>query len=212
MKTNVEMIRKMGDFDVVQRSKDGMFNATALLKQWNSATNMQKQISHFSENEATEIFINALVTKGICKERNHVIIKKRGKNGGTWMTPLLFLDFSMWLDPTFKVDVLQFVYDNLIAFRNQAGDNWKPLCKAFASLNCNDFASLAEALNYVVFNKHSKDIRNTATVDEIADMTALQLKYCDIINDGYIKTKDTLFKALRREWGNRHGKAPSILS
>lgn len=35
MKTNVNVIRKLNDFDVVQRTKDSMFNATALLRQWN---------------------------------------------------------------------------------------------------------------------------------------------------------------------------------
>ena len=35
MKTNQEMIRKMGNFNVIQRTKDGMFNATDLSKQWN---------------------------------------------------------------------------------------------------------------------------------------------------------------------------------
>ena len=35
MKTNQNMIRKMGNFDVIQRTKDGFFNATTLLKQWN---------------------------------------------------------------------------------------------------------------------------------------------------------------------------------
>ena len=31
MKTNQAMIRPMGQFQVVQRTKDGMFNATALI-------------------------------------------------------------------------------------------------------------------------------------------------------------------------------------
>lgn len=35
MKTNQEMVRKMGNFNVVQRTSDGFFNATHLLKQWN---------------------------------------------------------------------------------------------------------------------------------------------------------------------------------
>lgn len=29
------MIRPMGDFKVIQRTKDAFFNATNLLKQWN---------------------------------------------------------------------------------------------------------------------------------------------------------------------------------
>ena len=41
MKTSVIMIRKMGDFDVHQRTKDGYFNATTRLKQWNEKHGMK---------------------------------------------------------------------------------------------------------------------------------------------------------------------------
>ena len=41
-----------------------------------------------------------------------VYLKTRGKyNGGTWMHPMLFIDFAMWINPSFKYDVLKFVYD-----------------------------------------------------------------------------------------------------
>ena len=33
MKTNQNLLRKMGEFDVTQRTSDGMFNATELMKQ-----------------------------------------------------------------------------------------------------------------------------------------------------------------------------------
>lgn len=40
MKTNQNMIRPMGEFKVTQRTKDGFFNATELLKQWNQKSGM----------------------------------------------------------------------------------------------------------------------------------------------------------------------------
>lgn len=36
MITNQNMIRTMGKFKVTQRTKDGYFNATELLRQWNN--------------------------------------------------------------------------------------------------------------------------------------------------------------------------------
>ena len=45
MKTNQNMIRKMGNFEVIQRTKDGFFNATALLKQWNNTVENQKVLN-----------------------------------------------------------------------------------------------------------------------------------------------------------------------
>ena len=42
MKTNQEMIRTMGVFQVIQRTSDGYFNATSLLQQWNT-TNVDEK-------------------------------------------------------------------------------------------------------------------------------------------------------------------------
>lgn len=111
MKTNQVLTRKMGDFDVLQRTSDGMFNATALLKQWNNYSGQKKQMIHYTENASTNEFVNALISEENLKERNSVVMQTRGKTGGTWMHPLLFIDFAMWLNPAFKVKLLRFVYD-----------------------------------------------------------------------------------------------------
>ena len=47
MKTNNVMVRPMGDFVVQQRTKDGMFNATDLLRQWNTATCSDKRLRSY---------------------------------------------------------------------------------------------------------------------------------------------------------------------
>ena len=47
MKTNNVILRPMGEFKVAQRTKDGFFNATELLKQWNLATSSQKEIKRY---------------------------------------------------------------------------------------------------------------------------------------------------------------------
>ena len=47
MKTNQIMTRKMGDFNVYQRTKDAMFNASSLMEQWNKHSKQKKNINHF---------------------------------------------------------------------------------------------------------------------------------------------------------------------
>lgn len=42
MKTNQLMKRKMGEFNVTQRTKDGLFCATELLRQWNEYANLNR--------------------------------------------------------------------------------------------------------------------------------------------------------------------------
>ena len=60
MKTSVNMIRNMGNFNVTQRTKDSFFSATELLKQWNKHSGQKKVIAHFFENANTSKFIEAL--------------------------------------------------------------------------------------------------------------------------------------------------------
>lgn len=46
MKTNQILTHKIGDFNVNQRTCDGMFNTTELLKQWNEANTKEKRDLH----------------------------------------------------------------------------------------------------------------------------------------------------------------------
>jgi hypothetical protein len=67
MKTNNVILRPMGPFQVQQRTKDGMFNATNLLKQWNNYVEnlntqnsgyvKKKEIKEYLENKSTQDFI-----------------------------------------------------------------------------------------------------------------------------------------------------------
>ena len=44
MKTNVVMKRPFAGFDVLQRTSDGCFNATSLIKAWNESVENNKLI------------------------------------------------------------------------------------------------------------------------------------------------------------------------
>lgn len=61
MITNQVMKRPMGNFLVEQRTKDSMFNATNLLKQWNEASGEKKEITKFFDNDSTKMFVSALM-------------------------------------------------------------------------------------------------------------------------------------------------------
>ena len=138
MITNQLMLRKMGDFDVIQRTKDGYFEANSLLSQWNNVKdNPRRDMNKYLSSYKTIEFINVIKSKSQKSELAYyqaVIIKKGKamKNGGRsrdeiYMHPYLFIDFSMWINPSFKYDVLKFVYDKMIDYRNKAGDAYKTL-------------------------------------------------------------------------------------
>ena len=204
MKTSVIMTRRMGQFEVLQRTKDGMFNATALLNQWNRAAGMKKEMNDYLRLQSTHDFLSALQSEFDFKDGNSPYLTSRGKySGGTWMTPLLFIDFAMWLNPKFKVQVLKFVYDELIKCRTAAGDNYNVLAKSIASLPDVDYPKVARALNWIVFNKHERDIRNTATPQQLQDMDELQRK---LAFSGYIRSFPDLMNSMRRIYNRQHAK------
>lgn len=216
MKTNQDMVRPMGKFNVIQRTKDGMFNATDLLKQWNITNNQQKQIIHYTDNSSTKEFINALILEENFKERNSVIIQNRGKHGGTWMHPLLFIDFAMWLNPAFKVKVLKFVADEMIRYRNEAGDAYKELSSAVMKIVPKDFMpkamqKIGEALNWIIFNSHEKMLRNKhGDESKQRELWQLEKKIADLINEGFIKSFDNLIVYLRNQYKRKN--TPAIFA
>ena len=197
----------MGQFEVLQRTKDGMFNATALLNQWNRAAGMKKEMNDYLRLQSTHDFLSALQSEFDFKDGNSPYLTSRGKySGGTWMTPLLFIDFAMWLNPKFKVQVLKFVYDELIKCRTAAGDNYNVLAKSIASLPDVDYPKVARALNWIVFNKHERDIRNTATPQQLQDMDELQRKLAFSVDMGYIRSFTDLMNSMRRIYNRQHAK------
>jgi uncharacterized damage-inducible protein DinB len=203
----------MGNFEVFQRTSDGFFNATTLLKQWNANSGMNKKLDHYFENKSTEEFITTIESKENLHTRNSVYVKSRasrGLNSGTWMHPLLFIDFAMWINPEFKYDVLKFVYDQLIQYRNEAGDTYREMATSIASISkkseiAENITSVARALNHIVYGTHEREIRNKKAEEEtMRELVKLQIKVSELIKEGFIKTYEQLINYLRKIWVTKY--------
>ena len=205
MKTNVVMTRKMGNFDIFQRTKDGMFNATSLLSQWNKKRGLSrgKEVNDFLKIDKTKEFI-AEVELRENHNTNKIVLSKKGKNGGTWLHPLVFIDFAMWLNPSFKYDVLKFVYDELIKQRHDAGDNYISLSASGQKLKGYDYREVAIALQWIVFGKKGKELRQSATQDQLKELNDLQTKLSFAIDMGYITSYQQLISELRKLYSNKN--------
>ena len=205
MKTNVVMTRKMGNFDIFQRTEDGMFNATSLLSQWNKKRGLSrgKEVNDFLKIDKTKEFI-AEVELRENHNTNKIVLSKKGKNGGTWLHPLVFIDFAMWLNPSFKYDVLKFVYDELIKQRHDAGDNYISLSASGQKLKGYDYREVAIALQWVVFGKKGKELRQSATQDQLKELNDLQTKLSFAIDMGYITSYQQLISELRKLYSNKN--------
>jgi hypothetical protein len=214
MKTNQNMTRMMGDFEVIQRTQDSMFNATKLLQQWNEHSGQRKDISHFFQNKATKEFIEAIKAEhGITGTAdNQIFIKKKGGSdrGSTWICDLLFIDFAMWINPAFKVKVLKFVNDEMIKYRHEAGDEYRELGAAIEKIVPGHFVKtammkIAEALNWIVFNRHETGIRNKfGDEQKQRELYTLEKRVADLINEGFIFEYEQVVNYLRKRYHEKN--------
>ena len=215
MITNQVMKRPMGKFLVEQRTKDSMFNATNLLKQWNEASGEKKEITKFFDNDNTKEFISALMEEEKLNTQNSAYLKARGKNGGTWMHPILFVKFAMWLNPRFEVQVIKFVYDQMLKYRNEAGDAYKELGKAIGKIVSKKFmpvamCKVAKAINYVVFNEHEHEMRNKhGEESKQYELFNMERQVAMLINDGFLHSYDQVIEYLRKKYSEKY--LPSVL-
>lgn len=212
MKTNQIMVRPMGPFKVEQRTQDAMFNATNLLDQWNKMVeaNMgnpifkKKAIADFFRLDQTKEFIQALMEEENLNGENSPYLKSRGKNGGTWMHPILFVKFAMWLNPRFEVQVIKFVYDQMIAYRKKSGDAYKELAAAISLITPKNhmqdvMSKIGRSINIIVKGRHQKNLRNQYGDEQSQiDYMALEKKLAMLINEGFIRSLADLGNYLRK--------------
>lgn len=222
MKTNQNLIRKMGEFDVIQRTSDGYFDANLLLSAWNRQNGKKKAVKEFKVLPATSEFINAIIESECHSEKSpqgdyQVIKEIKGrmtKSGRTkdqvWMHPYLFIDFAMWINPSFKVQVIKFVYDQLIQYRNDAGDSYKEMASAICKIvpkgeQAKAIKEISMANNHIIYGTHEKEIRNKqAEEGKIKQLDELQTDITKLISDGFICNYSSLLNYLRRKWTQKY--------
>lgn len=228
MKTNAIMLRPMGAFTVEQRTKDGMFNATALLKQWNlhaqnsgdvnthlNGVLKKKDLDDYFSISPTKEYIKTIIEREKLTGKNDVVKAVRGKNGGTWMHPMLFFDFAMWLNPNFRYDVIKFVYDQMIKFRNDAGDAYRELSSSVGSIVSKEFmpvamSHIAKGLNYIVFNDHQPNIRNQkGSEDLMMELFHMERKLADLIKEKFLHNYEQVMNYLRVRYQDKY--TPKVL-
>ena len=129
MKTQVNMKRVLFGHEIAQQSKTEFFSATDLVKAGNE-WRRQKGLSSFNLSQ----HINSKGCKEFADELSakygDVMTTGRGRNAGTWVHPLLFIDIALAINPKLKVEVYEWLFDNLIKYRNDSGDSYKEMSAA----------------------------------------------------------------------------------
>ena len=217
METTVVLSRRMGDYAVIQRTKDGYFDGNVLLRQWNAGNDKKKTVEDFLSLSNTKEFIDELSLTDDCRKAdNQLVIKSKGKmtiNGRTpdkiWMHPYIFIKFSMWINPRFEVKVIKFVYDELIRFRNEAGDAYKELASAILKITPKKeiptaMTKIAQALNFVCTNHHEREMRNQMDEPTMKEMVRLEQDVTLLINEGLLTSLDSTINYLRNKWNAKY--------
>ena len=129
MNTEVILKRELLGGEISQKSKSEFFSATDLFKignKWRVANGLiHKTLQEYNHLKSTKEFESEL------KARFKIVRKlKRGRGEHLWVHPLLFLDMALWLNPTLKVEVYEWLFDNLTKYRNDSGDSYKKMCGA----------------------------------------------------------------------------------
>lgn len=148
MKTAVIMERELLGKTIRQNHKTGMLNVNDLHKIGNDLrvrSGMgEKQIGSYFILDSTIDLINE-----ICLVENigvdDVKLSKKGKFGGTWVNPILFVDMAMWYSPQLKVRILQWVIDGLLEARDESGNAFREMNSALSRHFKNEYSPLKAA-------------------------------------------------------------------
>ena len=176
MKTAVVMKRELLGSTVSQHSKNGMFSATDLVKignKWRIANELEPfSMKSWLGNKSTKEFIVELENKF-----GKVRIAARGKGSHTWMHPLLFIDMALAISPKIKLEAYEWLFDQLIKYRNESGDSYKQMCGTL----------YAHARNKTYFYQYVQEtarmIKKACHVTDWAEADESQLKKRDQLHN-----------------------------
>jgi hypothetical protein len=145
MKTAVIMKRKLFDGEISQHSKTNYFSGNDLIRVGNryraskdlSVMDLQKWLDRDNVKE----FIHELELKLKVKAK----IATRGRYATTWLHPYVFIDLALSIDPTLKIEVYSWIYDELVKYRNFSGDSYKRMSGALYE-NCSNKSKFQDGI------------------------------------------------------------------
>lgn len=127
-KLKVKMLRPLFGDTIQQRVDTGFFNASDLVKSgnaWRSAHDLGVfNFSSWLRSKGVQEFLAELKSQ---EKVEPVIIRKRNP---TWVHPFLFIKLALAINPKLEVEVMRWLYDELIKYRNNSADSYNMMCGA----------------------------------------------------------------------------------
>jgi hypothetical protein len=170
------MKRELFGCEISQQSKTDFFSATELVK----AGNKYRILNGMPQFDYSAF----IKTKGFLefkleleKKYGQVLISGRGRGSSSWVHPLIFIEIALAIDPKLKIEVYEWLFDNLIKFRNDSGDSYKEMAAAIYI----KYTNKKEFPTYI--QKVASYIKSELKVDDWQKATEHQLKQRDIIHN-----------------------------
>ena len=122
------MKRKLFGEEISQKSKSEFLSATDLVRAGNYWRACKKQPlfeidSYYKSIEFKEF------EKTLKEKYGEVRQIGRGRgNQHTWVHPLIFIDIALKISPILKMEVYEWIVDNLLKYRNESGVSYKKMC------------------------------------------------------------------------------------
>jgi hypothetical protein len=129
MKTQVVMKRELFGCEISQQSKTEFFSATELVNagnKWRLANG--HKVFNLSQYMVSKSFLE--FKEELEKKYGNTVSSSRGRSSNTWVHPLLFIDIALAINPKLKIEVYEWLFDNLIKYRNNSGDSYKAMSAA----------------------------------------------------------------------------------
>jgi hypothetical protein len=181
-----------GKSDPIRVDQNGYICLTDLNKYF-----PKKRIRDWENLSSTKEFIDTVI-KHLNSEESRslkLITKKRGRyDGGTYAHQLIAFEFATWLSPEFKLEVFLRYQDGR---QNKKDWNIRRILSAFnyklmsnAVENADDpvkfyhYSNEAIMINKIVFGHHDKELRDTATIQELEQIATLESHNATMIEIG----------------------------
>lgn len=154
------------------------------------------------------VFMEECENEGIIRLLKRLEVYKASGTRGqrtTSCNPYIWVLVALELNPMIYAKAMKWLTDNLILNRIEAGDFYKDFSRAVRKFGP-DYIKLASALNHIVFGRHEKGIRNTATKDQLIELIDIEKKLAFAIDMDMIVSEKDLVKKLRIMWNNKYDK------
>ena len=202
MKSEVFLVRSLLGGVIRQSNQTKYLSVNDLLfiaNKWRVNEGMQLfKYENWYNSTATKEFISELENK-IGKP---VVISKKGKTGERWIHPFAFIDLSLNINPKLKIEMYNWIYDELIKYRNNSGDSYKKMC-GYLYENCSNKSTFHRSIG-----KTALIIQKACGVEDWKKASEHQLKLrdkmhenisllCDVLRDNNHAIRLGITKALQ---------------